>query len=387
MNKVYKFSVITLISLAILLLLSSSIKTMLSKNLDYIEAEYVKIYEEIDTFGVFIKDEILVEKSEFGYTDLLVSSGEKISQNQLLAYVYADDTYVKMNNEIKDMKNLVTALESVDSTTIAKSNILINDNIINFNNNLNPNDIDKVTSIADNVKILSIRRSFDHMSIDAIIEETQNLSTLILEKEADILENQGELKSNNTGYFIEGIDGYELQYDFSVEEINEMQSMRIELQSDNDYMGKIISDFNWYYVCTVTEEELEMIEKKSKISIMFDKLPQTLIDVTIESVVEEDGVIKLYLKGTSKQNEIFKLRTSNAKIIIDTYYGIYIPKEATRIIDMQLGVYTLSGSTQTFKVIDKTYEGENFYLIAQNKNPTKNDIINGDKIVINSKNR
>lgn len=386
MDKIYKISAIMLATLAVLLVFASTIKTIYSNNLTYIVAEYVKIYDEVDVFGVFIKDETLIKRDEVGYTNLTISSGEKVTQNQILANVYTEDSYVRLSNELKATNELISVLKTIDATSSAKTNILINDAIVKLNNDLNPNDVLEFISSANAIKLLSIRRAFDDMTSEDISEEISRLSSLSLEIEQDLLENQRSISSNESGYFIEGIDGYEGVYDFSTSEILNLQNEKIEVKTSQEYLGKIVTDFSWYYVCVVDEAQLNSINSTTKLSIIFDKLPQAIVDVTVESIIYEDGLYKVYFKGDSKQNELFKLRTSGASIVLDTQYGIKIPKEATRIIDGTLGVYTLSGTTQRFKSIEKIYEGLDYYLIAQPKNPTKNDIISGDKIIINSKN-
>lgn len=386
MNKIYKISGWILTSLAVILVFTSITKSFFRDKITYVEASYVKIYEDIDTFGVFTKEETLVERSVQGYTDLSISSGDKVSKNQTIAQVYSDDSYVRLNKEILELENLLQILESLDNYTNLKTNLLINDNIVNFGETLDKNKVTDIYALTNELQLLLLKKSFSTMSQVEILNEIGSINTQIATKNQSLDKNQISVFSPETGYFIEGIDGFEGINEFSVDEILELENQRVEVEIDEEYLGKIVTDFNWYYMCVVSELEYQAIKDVKNIELIFDKLPTAVISVELFDYEMDNGFVMLTFKGSSHQNEIFKLRTSNAQIILDTHYGVSVPKEATRVLDGKIGVYTVSGSNQVFKLITKIYEGYDFFLIEQKKNPTSLDIIPGDKIIVGSKN-
>ena len=87
------------------------------------------------------------------------------------------------------------------------------------------------------------------------------------------------------------------------------------------------------------------------------------------------------------------MRQQPVEIIIATYTGLKIPKEAVYVqetttddgVTRQDGVFILSGSFQKFKVIKKLYETEDFYVVEQSA--TNSDmLVEQDQIIVSGKN-
>ena len=91
------------------------------------------------------------------------------------------------------------------------------------------------------------------------------------------------------------------------------------------------------------------------------------------------------LEGTSFDNEMVSMRSQPIEIIIASYTGLRVPKQAVRMDGNEIGVYILSGSVEKFKTIHKLYETDSYYVVEQSATDA-GALVAKDQIIVRGKN-
>ena len=68
-------------------------------------------------------------------------------------------------------------------------------------------------------------------------------------------------------------------------------------------------------------------------------------------------------------------------IVLDSYTGIRVPREALRQVDGQWGVYCLVGGLSRFKPVEWVYQTDSYYLVEPAKSSSQGLTLH-DRIII-----
>ncbi len=384
MYKIGRIAWIVLGIFAILLIATNGIQSFYRNKIEYETVVYDEIFEYVDTFGIILREEKMVGANLGNYTDIVLNSGDKVAKGDTIANIYTDNSHIFIESELEELymmrEILSETTSSVDNSV--KTSLLINDGLVNFNASLDENDITQITDNSDSIKLLSLRNAFGSMTESQIMSEIDSISSQITEKERILSSSESKILAEYAGFFISGVDGYENMSEPTVSEIEKLDGTLIENVETKNILGKIVTSYEWYYTCAMSAEDAEIFEKEKYVDIIFSSSQDDIIEVYAEKVVYDEEKAVVYFKGDTHYDYVLNMRTSEARIILDSHYGIKIPKEATRVVDGTLGVYMASGPVSVFKTIEPIYEEDDFYVAKIKETGTSKDILEGDKIII-----
>lgn len=89
------------------------------------------------------------------------------------------------------------------------------------------------------------------------------------------------------------------------------------------------------------------------------------LDATVVEVLpdEESGLAKVTLECNTINANVLHFAQEEAEIVLATYEGIRVNKEALHIVDGERGVYVKYGSLQRFRRIEIEFEDESYLLL------------------------
>ena len=104
---------------------------------------------------------------------------------------------------------------------------------------------------------------------------------------------------------------------------------------------------------------------KIKIEIRVPGKQDEALDATVVEVLpdEESGLAKVTLECNTINANVLHFAQEEAEIVLATYEGIRVNKEALHIVDGERGVYVKYGSLQRFRRIEIEFEDENYLLL------------------------
>ncbi len=395
--------VFLLISVVILIYLGQKVISAFSVGIETTPAVQVTVNDSINAQGWFFRDEIPVSGSTGESVKHIVYSGERVQQDASLAIVYSDADALALSQQLDPLENRIdlldTALQSAtDGADAAKLDQMIILSLQQMASQSKNGSGTALNSSAESLRTLALRREAGNVDTAAITAERD---TLVMERDslnAQLAGHTTQLTAPATGYFSEVIDGYEeiltvdALEDITVDRFRELTETKPIVS--NQAWGKMIQGFTWYLVAEISGEDAERFSVGQSLRVNFTQASLET-PVSVYSIVKdrnsEDAL--LVLAGTEFNSEMVSMRQQPVEIIIATYTGLKIPKEAVYVqetttddgVTRQDGVFILSGSFQKFKVIKKLYETEDFYVVEQSA--TNSDmLVEQDQIIVSGKN-
>lgn len=395
--------VFLLISVVILIYLGQKVISAFSVGIETTPAVQVTVNDSINAQGWFFRNEIPVSGSTGESVKHIVYSGERVQQDAPLAIVYSDADALALSQQLDPLENRIdlldTALQSAtDGADAAKLDQMIILSLQQMASQSKNGSGTALNSSAESLRTLALRREAGNVDTAAITAERD---TLVMERDslnAQLAGHTTQLTAPATGYFSEVIDGYEeiltvdALEDITVDRFRELTETKPIVS--NQAWGKMIQGFTWYLVTEISGEDAERFSVGQSLRVNFTQASLET-PVSVYSIVKdrnsEDAL--LVLAGTEFNSEMVSMRQQPVEIIIATYTGLKIPKEAVYVqetttddgVTRQDGVFILSGSFQKFKVIKKLYETEDFYVVEQSA--TNSDmLVEQDQIIVSGKN-
>ena len=157
----------------------------------------------------------------------------------------------------------------------------------------------------------------------------------------------------------------------------------------------MIQGFSWYLVSEISAEDASRFSEGQSLRVNFTQASLET-PVTVYSVLKErnSDTALLVLEGTEFNSEMVSMRQQPIEIILATYTGLRVPKEAVSVQETTdsdgvttstTGVFILSGSFQKFKTINKLYEADDYYVVEQSATDV-NMLVEQDQIIVSGKN-
>lgn len=203
------------------------------------------------------------------------------------------------------------------------------------------------------------------------------------------LANEKKLYANSAGYFTSVYDGYEyLNYndyvDVTVADYNRLISKKA-LELPDLYVGKIQNEPIWKFYSLISIENASSLYVGKSVYLEFETKQSEKFKVRtqVEYISKAvDGEVAVTFKCNSLNNNVFDIRKTTCRMIMETYTGFKVSTEALRVNNGETGVYVLSGRVVVFKPVEVLYSTENFSVITT-KDKTGDKILKAkDEVVI-----
>lgn len=369
-------------------------------------AEYGQAKDIIETTGVIIRNEVVLKDDSYNSGNLkyLLSDGEKIAKNGVIAEVYPTPEDAKTSYKIDDLNKEIEILEKLNFT---KYNIFKG---INFINNQINDEIRNLLTSLGNTKLLEARDC--RQKILYLLNERQ----IILGKEINLDEKIKELieektkllslfskhksviQSPESGDFINYVDGYEdfinykdvLNSDFSNINFNDVVNRSLK-NKDTHTIGKIIKSEDWYIVSNISEEEAEkvFVGEEIKVNIpsseLFFEIPCTIAAVNKNNNSEDYNLV---VSCNYMDKNLACTRKENIKIVLNEYSGLKVKRSAIHKYpdtesEDRFGVYVKNGGYLKLKKVNPLYWGKDEVICSYNSEEILDDsyLQVGDSVV------
>lgn len=352
--------------------------------------------------GWFFRDEVLADGISSETVKHIVHSGEKVQKDAALAVVYTDAAALETSQKIEVLNDeialLTSAMQSAtNSSDAAKLDQQIIAQISSVSSKAQNGIVTGIDSETAGLRNLCLRRSAGNLDGTAL---SAQLSALTTERDAlnkQLVGRSTTIASPASGFFSEIVDGFEGQLTTKAVDSLTIDELKAFSQQDakstkSDQLGKVVSDFRWYFVTAVSIDELNGIKIGANLRLRFPQVDDDIV-VTVHDIRKEKDqkVALLILRGMDITPELVTMRCQSAEIIRASYTGIRVPKAAVKIQinqkndDQQQGVYILPDSMSRFKPIDVLYEGDDYYVVRQGDTGTNTGLVVGDTIIVNAR--
>lgn len=393
-----------IIAAAVVLVLCWQVYSAFSNTYETTPAVQVTVNDSIMAEGWFFRDEITVSGSTGDAVKHIVYSGERVQQDAALAVVYSDEDALALSRQLDPLENRISLLETAlssaaDGSDAAKLDQMIILSLQQLAEQAKSGSGSSLSNATSSLRTLALRREAGNADTTAITAERD---ALILERDslnAQLAGHTTQLTAPTSGYFSEVVDGYEdlltmdALSDLTVDRFRELTGTKV--QPADDAWGKMIQGFSWYLVSEISAEDASRFSEGQSLRVNFTQASLET-PVTVHAVLKERGSDRalLVLEGTEFNSEMVSMRQQPIEIILATYTGLRVPKKAVSVQETTdsngvttrtTGVFILSGSFQKFKVINKLYEADDYYVVEQSATDV-NMLVEQDQIIVSGKN-
>ncbi len=329
----------------------------------------------IRTEAFVVRDETYITTDNSGGTVVSIAEdGKRVSSGDNVAVVFPSSesaaTYVRINELEKEIDYYSQLKNRVGLGTNAPSSYskLIDEACIEFittSRETIGSDFDNaLTDLRDAITARQLAVGTE-LSVDAKLAELQ--AELITLSSGTV--EYKTISSPNSGYYIGSVDGYEKAVDYSTVSSLTCSDIDALLTSEKqetpaNVMGKLVDEFDWYFVCNVPYNESGNIEVGKAVKVNIPNTAVGTINCTVMHKGEKEGdKVAVIIKCNLMNRNLANLRIHDIEIIVDDYVGIKISNDAIREVDGEKGVYVQRGYIIQFRKINIIYSAEDYSVV------------------------
>ena len=333
----------------------------------------VKVDDSITVAGVALRSERLVDAFSDGIVDYLVSDGARVAKGERIARIYSSASGADVEEQLRVTEAEIARLEAalgaqgtgVDAYSIENN---IRGGLAELADACREGNLKNADSVMDEVLTGFNMRQVVQGNVEGFttrLEELKSERDRLREARAD---DYDTVTSPDSGFFVSYTDSFEnlVEYDAITEltpkEIAELCERTPEL-SDGSGSGKLIDQYEWFYVATVSEKEAERLEVGKTLPVRFSASLAYDVYFTVEKLEkDDDGNRAVIFSCNNVNSELACVRTDKATIKLNTFSGIRVSSDALRVVDGEQGVYIARGQKVAFRKVEPIYTGEGYVI-------------------------
>lgn len=365
------------------------------------QAEEYTAHESIQMDGVIVRNETVIYNDKGGVINYTVNNGERVKKGSQVATIYSSEEDVEKQMELEDVENTLSNLQQAlspdglairDVTAIDnKISSMISETIYGVSRG----DISGLRDKKNEADVMLAVKQVENGQTDELNQRIAALQQRQSELQSSVANKVTDITVEEAGYFMSSLDGYEERFktdmldNLNVADAQTMLSMeKQEVNTENSrVVGKVIEDFNWYFVGVIDAESAKKLSIDKKVSLDFPFLSDTTMDATVHHISSPSGdKVAVVFECRVVNDTIRNMRQAEGEVVLNSYSGIKVSKEACRVVDGKTGVYVLKGRVCRFKEIEVLYEDDEI-VVAKKLDPVQDTdcLQTTDKVIVKGK--
>ncbi len=347
------------------------------KPITTVTAEYYEDVDGLTVTGVIVREEKHVLGAQGGTLHFVTQDGSRVAKGGIIADIYqsADASVTvskiaELQKSIDDIKEM-QSYNDVQAADLSLANTKVKNALnalVRGSANGNYSDVGDDSGTLLNAlnrrQLITGEQSDFSAQLATLNEQLQSLESAL---PAAI----GNIKAENSGYFVSSSDGYETVLsgldiaNITPEFLDTMSPAAVPA----DAIGKIVSDYQWYIAAKVPiNESLKYKEGDTLIArTILKSTPELSVKVEKINISEESDNAVIVLSCQQMNSELATMRTGVITLVSKTYTGLKIPRKSLRVVDGKTGVYVLSGITLKFVEVEVIFSGDDYIICSQEK--------------------
>lgn len=365
------------------------------KPITTVSAEYFTAVEGFPINVTIIREEKIIESNTDGTLHFTLADGERVAKNGIIANVYADAQTSVTVNRIEQLESRIDDIEEMQGyNDVEAADIELVNNKVNGSLNALIRGIatGEFSSVEENSAELLTNISRRQMITGEQTDFTVRLDEL--KSELDSLKSKlpepiGNIKAEESGYFVSTVDGYETV--LSCDDIDSLTPERLSsLKKESvpkNSIGKIVSGYTWYIAADVNVSDSLKYKLGDKLTLETTLKSTPQIDVVVEKIntsKEKDRAVIIF-SCEQMNSELASIRQDSMTIINNVHSGLKLPSKALRFQEQKAGVFVRSGMTIKFVEVNVLYKTDE-YIICEQQVSNSSVLRLYDDVVVKGKN-
>lgn len=339
------------------------------------------ISRNITASAFVIREERYVENNYSGTVVPAVGNGSKVSAGDTVVRVFASesdaDTAARLS-ELEDDINYYKRVSSSDAgimpadISLYKNNV--SESLYRLSDAVNADSLEMLSQLSRQLREDITKKQ---IAVGVTVDVSARLGALTAEYNAisAAAQNYFAVSAAQTGYFVNTADGFESTADFSSAKELSCAAVSALLFKASEAVpagtvGKLVTGFNWYLVCNVSDSEVYGLSVGSSVKVSFLNCAVGEMKMKIEALNPdtESGQTALVLSSNEMNAQIASLRKLSVKIKAEEYSGYTVDSKALRTVEGETGVYVKLGNIVKFRKINIIYSDDNVILASSEEN-------------------
>ena len=322
----------------------------------------------ISLHGYVVRNETVVDSGET-LLELTHAEGERIAAGSAIATVYRSEDALARSRELRTLTQQLEQLSGVQSdVSDAAATLRLDGGIRSAIVALRAEGASGsyTDSLGSALRTAVLKRAFAYHGADNLAARVNELASAISAASASLRGTSSAIPSPFAGTYSAAVDGYETVLTPALlENLTPSGFSAISPAPLRSTVGKVIRGEEWRFVAVISEEDAARLEKGRSLTLRMASGVGFDLPVTVERIGSaESGRCVLVLVSDDYLSRLTLLREQNAELILNTYEGLRIPKNALRVgEDGKSGVYCRVGLTAYFKNVNVLYQGADYCLV------------------------
>ncbi len=363
-------------------------------------AQAITYEDALAVSGIVLRNEIIVSASGTpASVDYKIADGERTSIGDPVATYSTTETPAAdriavetIDRQIVLLNNCISSTSQYDLKTLdGRTKDTIRDFLsVSETGNL-ADSLDASEDVISNFVKRDIKASGDKSYYKQILANCETTRNAILKGNGATL---NAVYASQAGYFSSQFDGYEgfksIEYEkANPETVNRLLAEKPQ-ERPSDYIGKLQHFSYWTFLCNISYDDSEQFAVGETRTLQFETVvygPQT-VTMKITHISESvNGEVTVAFESSFFNRALYSLRLCNAKILLTSYDGFKIDKDAIRVSEGQTGVYVLSGAKLVFKPVAILYRNEerDFAVVSATGEQSSRILMLNDSVVVGGK--
>ena len=333
------------------------------------------ITKSISADGVVLRQESVLPSVASGTVVPEIPNGSKVSKGDTVASVFTSASDAANVLRLRDVEDEIAYYESIEALSFGT----VYTDVETFRHNISKS-LNAVTDIIDKndlanlgeaLQDLSLWKTRQQISTGTAVDVSSKLNALesLRLRYSGVYNKYRSVTAEESGYYVNVVDGFEGAFDYdsvlsiSTEQVDAL--LHRSMHTSGAYVGKLITQFNWYYVCTIPESDSDKLKTGSAVTLRFPSLSDSELKMTLRAKNPDGaGNVTLVFSSNLMNAEIASLRLESASIMLESYTGYQVDISALRKVDGVDGVYVQDGNIVHFRKAKKIYAENDIILIG-----------------------
>ncbi|MBQ6884974.1 MAG: hypothetical protein IJN56_04465 [Clostridia bacterium] len=364
-----------ILCIILVVFIGNQIYSSVYKPITTVSAEHYTATEGFKIQGIVIREEKTITSNHSGAMHFVLSSGERVAKNGVIANIYSNaDTSVKVNR-IEQLKQRIADIEEMQGyNDVEAADISLVNNKVNGSLNAMIRGVatgDFSSFEADSAELLT-NISRRQMITGEQTDFSVRLNELKAELDglnASLPQPVGNITTDVSGYFVSSVDGYEsvLSCD-NIDNVTPEYIDQLKPESiSNTAVGKIVSGYTWYIAAKVDISESLKYKVGDKLTLKttIKSTPELYVKLEKINTSENTDTAVMIFSCQQMNSELASIRKGALTIINSTYSGLRIPTKSLRVQEGKTGVYIRSGMMVKFVEVKVIYRTDEYIICEQ----------------------
>ena len=335
--------------------------------------------------------------------------GERVSKGGDVALLYSSAEALYIANELRSLESQLEQLLYARSLAGGMQSSVsldaeVNNALTVFHTARASGNLQHMTDAAASVRAAVLRHSYAYTGTEELDQSILALQEEVDAIRASVSKATTTVRAPRSGLFSSLVDGYESV--LTPESLTNMTpgAFHSIVPTAAEGVGKLVCGTKWYFVTVLSASDAKSLSKGEQIALRFQSGLDRDVTMKVERISDaENGECLVVLSSEECLNMTTLLRHQSARIVLERYSGIRVPRNAVRIVwepvkdqdgnpvlnadgsekkQQVFGVYCMWGNTARFKRVNILWQEDEFMIVesTQAEDPLRR-LRAGDQII------